>query len=296
MKAFLSQSRFIGHGILRYLPLPLFLLIGWLLAGGLVRTVVPIHTQRAETVDAITLYERQAMVSVMGEFRSSLASYLWMKTDEYTHGGVRLRPMTMREKRTQTVHRASSADRLHEHTDETGVIPEPERDPRWLWGDLERHIKPYFDVRHHFHRPVHEVLPLYRLMTWADPTFVQGYLVGAQMILFDNKQNLSEALRFLQEGARNNPHSIAIFTELGRYALIYQKDPQLAERYLLKSIENGKDWTPQNPYEREGLLHAYRWLALKAYREGNRSQMHQWAQRGLERFPNDPPLQMLLNR
>lgn len=272
------------------------LCVSGVLAGACVRLVLPIHTQRAETLDAITLYDRSAMVSVMGEFRGSLAGYLWLKTDEYTHGGVRLRPMTEREKQSEKVHRASSADGLHDHTDETGVIPEPERDPRWLWGDLERHIQPYFDVRHHFHRPVREVLPLYRLMTWADPTFVQGYLVGAQMILFDNKNNLREALAFLQEGARNNPKSIAIFTELGRYALIHQNNPQLAERYLLRAIENGANWMPENPFEREGLLHAYRWLALKAYKYGDRAQMRLWAQRGLERFPDDPPLKMLLNK
>lgn len=272
------------------------LILAWVLSGGLVRTVLPIHTQRAETLDAITLYDRQAMVSVIGEFRGGVASYLWQKTDEYTHGGVRLRPMTEREKQDESVHRASSADEIHEHHDETGTIPEPERDPRWLWGDLERQIQPYFDVRHHFHRPVREVLPLYRLMTWVDPTFVPGYLVGAQMVLFDNKKNLPEAVAFLQEGARNNPRSIAIFTELGRYALLYQNSPDQAERYLQQAIENGKGWMPQNPFEREGLLHAYRWLALKAYKEGEKAKMRFWAQRGLERFPDDPPLQMLLRK
>jgi hypothetical protein len=85
--------------------------------------------------------------------------------------------MTEREKRLRTAREASSADGIDTHHDETSVIPERERDPRWLWGDIERQVKPFFDVRHHFHRPVREVLPLYRFMTWADPTFVQGYAV-----------------------------------------------------------------------------------------------------------------------
>lgn len=272
----------------------LMVLMGWL-AGTLVRLSVPVLTERAETLDAITLYDRDALVSVMGEFRGSVAGYLWLKTDEYTHGGVRLRPMTEREKQSETVHRASSADGLHDHTDETGVIPEPERDPRWLWGDIERQVKPYFDVRNHFHRPVREVLPLYRLMTWVDPTFVQGYLVGAQMILFDNKDNLDEALRFLHEGARHNPKSIAIFNELGRYYLIQKEDYALSERYFLRALENGANWMPSNPFEREGLLHAYRWLALMAHKRGDTANSRLWAQRGLERFPDDRVLLRFAN-
>ncbi len=262
-------------------------------SGTLVRLAVPYHTQRAETLDVLAIYDKKAMTSVFGEFRGSFALYLWAKTDEYTHGGVRLRPMTEREKRLGNVHAASSADGLHTHTDETGVIPEPERDPRWLWGDIERQVKPYFDVRHHFHRPVREVLPLYRFMTWVDPTFVPGYLVGAQMILFDNKRNLPQALAFLEEGARNNPKSIAIFTELGRYHLVHTKRYELAERYLLQAVENGAEWMPSNPFERDGLLHAYRWLALLAYKRGELGKMRTWAWRGLQRFPDDGVLKML---
>jgi hypothetical protein len=252
--------------------------------------------ERAETLDAITLYERQAMISVMGEFRSSLAGYLWAKTDEYTHGGVRLRPMTEREKREGSAREASSADGLAHHQDETSVIPEKERDPRGIWGDVERHVKPFFDVRHHFHRPVREVLPLYRLMTWIDPTFVPGYLVGAQMLLFENKKRLPQAIEFLQEGARNNPRSIAIFTELGRYALVYQHDPAKAEGYLRRAIANGSSWAPQNPFEREGLLHAYRWLAIMERRAGQMAEARRWAQEGLTCFPDDPVLNQLISQ
>ena len=269
---------------------------GAIASGVLIRLATPYHTQRAETLDALTIYDKKAMASVMGEFRGSIAAYLWAKTDEYTHGGVRLRPMTEREKRLGTAHAAHSADGLHTHHDETGVIPEPERDPRWLWGDIERNLKPYFDVRHHFHRPVREVLPLYRFMTWIDPTFVPGYLVGAQMLLFDDQRNLPQALAFLEEGARHNPKSIAIFTELGRYHLLYTERYDLSEQYLMKAIENGAEWMPSNPFEREGLLHAYRWLALKAYKLGELGKMRTWAWRGLQRFPDDGALKLLMEK
>ncbi len=272
-----------------------------LVGGVAVRLALPVQVQRADTLDAQTLYDRHAMVSVIGELRSSLAGYLWVKTDEYTHGGVQLRPMTEREKRLGTAREASSADEVYHHEDETSVIPEPERDPRWLWGDIERQVKPFFDVRHHFHRPVREVLPLYRFMTWVDPTFVQGYLVGAQMILFDNKRNLREAMAFLKEGARHNPRSIALFTELGRHTLVQLGDDAQAERYLRQAVANGDWWARagnasmilQNPFEREGWRDAYRWLAILKHREQRLSEQREWARRGLTYFPDDPVLQQL---
>jgi tetratricopeptide (TPR) repeat protein len=270
-----------------------------LISGVAIRLVVPVQMQRADMREAQSRYDRHAMASVVGEVRSSLADYLWAKTDEYTHGGVWLRPMTAREKRLRTAREASSADELHHHEDETSVIPERARDPRWLWGDIERQVKPFFDVRHHFHRPVREVLPLYRFMTWADPTFVQGYLVGAQMILFDDKRHLHEALAFLQEGARHNPRSVALFTELGRYALVQLGDERQAERYLRRAIRNGDYWVQtgnapillQNPFERDGWRDAYRWLAILNHREQRDEQQRAWARRGLHYFPNDPVLQ-----
>ena len=271
--------------------LPLGMLPLALVAGIALRMASPVLMERAETLDALTLYEREAMVSVMGELRSSLAGYLWAKTDEYTHGGVLLRPMTAREKRNHAAREASSADELQHHEDETTIIPERERDPRGVWGEIERQVKPFFDVRHHFHRPVREVLPLYRFMTWADPTFVPGYLVGAQMLLFDNKKRLPQAIAFLKEGARNNPRSIALFTELGRYALVYQRDRVQAERYFRRAVRNGSHWTPRNPFERDGLLNAYRWLAIMKHRMGQPQEARVWALQGLTRFPNDPVLQ-----
>jgi len=276
----------------------LLIILQGFIGGVAIRYVLPVQLQRADTLGAHTPYDRSAMVSVMGEVRSSLAGYLWVKTDEYTHGGVWLRPMTEREKRLRTAREASSADSFDTHHDETSVIPERERDPRWLWGNIERQVKPFFDVRHHFHRPVREVLPLYRFMTWADPTFVQGYLVGAQMILFDNKQNLREAIAFLKEGARNNPRSIALFTELGRYALVQLGDYAQAESYLRQALRNGDYWVQrgnasiilQNPFERDGWRDAYRWLAILKQREHRIDEQCEWARRGLHYFPDDPVL------
>jgi len=50
--------------------------------GALARIATPYHTQRAETLDALPVYDKKALASVMGEFRGSVASYLWAKTDE----------------------------------------------------------------------------------------------------------------------------------------------------------------------------------------------------------------------
>jgi tetratricopeptide (TPR) repeat protein len=260
-------------------------IVGLWVCGLLVRTVLPEHTRRAETAGVFEVFQQKASASLVGEFRSSLSGYLWLKTDEYLHGGVLLRPM-MEHEQHAGAHEASSADELGEHHGETGVIPEPERDWRGIWGDLERNVKPYFDIRRHRHRHVREALPLFRFMTWADPTFVPGYVVGAQIILFSNKTQIDEALRFLREGLRYNPDSIALNTEYARHLITKRMDYEGAETYLLKAVRLSEK-NKADGFEKESLRDAYRWLVLSYNKRGMREKERYWALEGLKHFPDD---------
>jgi len=263
----------------------LLLMIGCWVCGLLVRFVLPEYTKRAETAGAFEVYEQKASASLVGEFRSGLSGYLWLKADEYLHGGVALRPMTEHERHAE-VHEASSADELESHHGETGVIPEPEHDPREIWGDLERHVKPYFDVRGHQHRHARETLPLFRFMTWTDPTFVPGYVVGAQVILFADRSRVDEALTLLREGLRYNPDSIALNTEYARHLLTKKEDFEGAEIYLLKAVQLGANHQ-ENDFEKESLQDAYRWLVLSYGKRGMNEKERFWALEGLKYFPDD---------
>lgn len=256
------------------------------MCGLLVRFAIPEQTKRADHAQAFEVFETKASASLTGEFRSSLSGYLWAKTDEYLHSGVHMRPMTEREK-AQGAREASNGDEIgHHHHDETGAIPEPERDPRGVWGELERQVKPYFDVRGHMHRDSRETLPLFRFMTWADPTFVPGYVVGAQVILFADETRLDEALAFLREGLRYNPNSITLNTEYARHLIVKRAAYAEAENYLKRAIQTGNSSKPAD-WEREGFQDAYRWMVLQWRKRGNRQQELYWAREGLKRFPDD---------
>jgi tetratricopeptide (TPR) repeat protein len=265
-----------------------FAICGLYLCGLLSRIVIPEINQDSDAAQSLDIYETQAAASLAGEVRSSLAAFLWAKTDEYIHGGVLLRPMTPSEI-ANGVARATSGDKTVVHSGyETGVVPEKAHDPRGFWGDIEREVKPYFDVRAHKHRDPVESLPLYRFMTWADPHFIAGYVVGAQVIASQKGQGSSaDAISFLHEGIQYNPRSIPLLVESARYRLTRTRQYREAERELLAAIANASERRPAEP-DLSPLEDAYRWLVLLYRHEGRREDELRWAREGLAKFPDDP--------
>src|SRR5204863_325568 len=106
-----------------------------------------------------------------------------------------------------------------------------------------------------------------RLMTWADPHFIQGYTVGASMLCRAGKYP-DLGLGFLLEGERANPDSFEIQTELGHFFLVYKKDYPTAEGHLRRALALMPHRTLSD-MEIDARDDAYRWLAL-TYREWNR--------------------------
>src|SRR5207244_6715849 len=111
----------------------------------------------------------------------------------------------------------------------------------------ERDVKPYNDMSHHTHRDPKEALPLFRLMTWSNPHFVQGYATGAVMIATTEKA-IAAALTFIQEGETNNPESIEI---QATFAYLLTRGSYLAGR---------KDYTG-------AIRHAERGIAIARQRD-----------------------------
>lgn len=259
-----------------------------------IQRAMPIATESAESAQDFEVYENKASASLVGEFRSSLSSYLWDKSDEYLHSGVRIRAMTKNEISNNNVRQASSSDGLQSHHNETSVIPAKENDPRWLWGDIERSVRPWFDVRGHKHRNPEETIPLFRFMTWIDPHFIPGYLVGANVILFSGKERTDEAMRFIFEGIRNNPSSVALNTEYARYLISKQGKLEAALPYLLNSLGIA---TKKKLSEAEAIAlnDTYRWLVL-AYRNlGKIDLARNYARNAITLFPNDPVFENIIS-
>lgn len=221
-------------------PLTVFLALVFLaVSGKLLGAALPELLKQPDTEGAQEVFEDKPTASIAGEFRTSAASYLYGKAHEYMHGGVVFRAATEAEidsgKRL-----AGHGDSLEDHhgTRETSVVPEADYDPRTFWGELERGTQPWMDIRHHGHNDLAEALPLFRMMTWSDPHFIEGYDMGSYLVFSAAKDNKVErAMAFLEEGIINNPNAWRLHKSYGHYALTLKKDSALALKHLQRAVE-----------------------------------------------------------
>jgi len=238
------------------------------------------------TEGSMDVFEDKPAASMVGGFRSSTAEFLYARAHEYMHGGVIFRAATPFEEMTGA-RMATHGDSLESHhgAAETSVTPEGERDPRGYWGVIERETQPFIDIRHHGHRDLKEALPLFRLMTWSDPHFVEGYTLGAYLIFCaaDNR-NVPRAVEFLEEGIANNPESFVLRREYGQYLLYNLKQTEkarnsfLAAARLIERAPKGKIDELKAEEAWAGLVQAFRKM-------GDKESEIEWARRGLVRFP-----------
>lgn len=243
--------------------------------------------------------EQVASASLFGQFRSNISDFLWLKVDKYLHSGVDMRGLTKEEKERDSAERVRNGKTEaghREHTDETTIVPTARTDWRGVLGNVERDIKPFSDMGAHAHRDPQEALPLFRLMTWSNPKFVQGYTTGAVMMARDKKAR-QEALDFLAEGERKNPDSVEIQATFA-FLLMKGESKRYAEAavHAEKGLANIKlkDIKTLSEDEVAAWQDCIRWRVL-AYRD---SQQHQKAihaaREGLAQFPGDSTSTRLL--
>lgn len=238
--------------------------------------------------------DQAASASLLGQFRSSMSDFLWLKVDRYVHGGVELRGQTPQEKAAGNADAVTSADGgqengNREHRGETTVIPSARRDWRGPLGDLERAVQPYQDMSHHTHRDPKEALPIFRLMTWSNPHFIPGYTVGAAMMARGGKDKLDPAIDFLKEGERNNPDSIEIAQALGEMYTSRKRDFPTGMPYLAQAMALGKarDKSTLTDDEDEAFQNAYRWAVLNRREAGDQKAARAYALEGMRLYPGD---------
>ncbi len=247
--------------------------------------------------------EESAVASVFGEFRSSVADFLWLEADRYLHAGVATRGQLETEKQDKKVGKVQGTAKHDKHHDETTTVPNVESDWRGLLGDIERQTQPYMDMSQHEERDPKETIPLFRLMTWTNPHFIQGYVQGAMQIA-RQPTKLPEALAFLQEGERNNPESISIQATLCEMLFVRAHSPLKAEPYGRKALTlfAARDLQTLSTDEKDDANNAYRWLILiyrdlgdEQLKKGAREKAHTLYEvaRGLSteclhHYPEDP--------
>lgn len=276
--------------------LPLGLLAGVGLVGSQVDPVRE-ETNPPVRLTSLDAHDESASASLLGQFRTSITAWLWVHTDLYLHNGVQMRPITQAERRAgvEIAHSAKDGhEELHKDIAVT-VIPAPERDFRGIFGDVERATGAYKDMRDHAHNDPKQSLPLYRLMTWLDPQFVDGWTNGAMVIARDRTPAASKkALDFLLEGLKENPTSADLLATIGYTYLSRLKDLSTAVVYLRRAIDAGAPrLKSMSDAERDGLENAFRWLAL-CYRDlGNHRAMVDVCAYGSSLFPDDKILPRL---
>ena len=249
--------------------------------------------------------DTHAAASLLGQFRTSLSSWMYFHADLYLHNGVEMRPLSDAEKATGMRGVGGSekeGEELHDDSAIVTVIPAPERDFRGILGDVERATSAYKDMRGHKHNDPKTALPLFRLMTMLDPQFVAGWTTGAMVISREHGEaGARKALDFLGNGLRENPKSVAILGAIGQLHLTrFQKiDP---DGTIHRDLSAARPWyvralavTWQNrarlsPEERDAALENARFAAFLERDAGDRARLREVLTQAREIFPDDPIL------
>jgi tetratricopeptide (TPR) repeat protein len=252
------------------------------------RVALPEQIRQPDSWGSQKIFDKAPAATLVGGFRSTLASWLFSRADEYLHGGVIIRPATEQEKVTGAPLASHGDELANTHGGGgTGLIPPPGRDPRWVWGMLERETQPYMDVRNHRHHDLREALPLYRMMTWSDPYFVEAYSQGAYMVFSGSEShNLQRALDFLLEGLHYNPNSWQLHKDYAHYHLYNLKQYATARNYFERAIDLAEK-QPEQKVDEEELEQAWIGLVQAVRQLKDRESAIEWSTRGLLRFPQN---------
>lgn len=219
--------------------------------------------------------------SLAGQFQTSISGWLWSYTEVYLHNGVKLRRMTEAEK--------AQAGLNDGRNHGTTIIPDAKKDFRYVFGDIERAVNAWEPNESRKQNDPRQCLPLFRLMTWFDPYFVEGWTTGAMVIGMDySPASTAKALEFLREGLQHNPDCVDIPMMFGMLEVTRSKKFQSSEQFFKKAIMNGKSrFESLTENEKSALQNSYRWLALVYRDTGQSGKLQKIATEGLNLFPDD---------
>jgi len=242
-------------------------------------------------------HDSHAAASILGQFRTSASSWLFLHADLYLHNGVEMRPLTDDEikRGRKGVGSNPNEQKLHNDAKIVTVVPSARDDFRGIFGDVERTTTSYKDMTGHSHNKPTDSLPLFRLMTLLDPQFVQGWTTGSYIMLWDKSEDgFHKALAFLQEGLKHNPKSIDILTEIAASYLKERngtRDFDSAIPYLRRArTVAAENFEHLSEEEREATLKNYRRLAVSLRELQLLDEERAVVIEGRKFFPEDIPL------
>ena len=275
-----------------------FLVLAMLMGAGILAASVREEVNPPVPPQGLEAHETHAAASLLGQFRTSASSWLWLRTDLYLHNGVEMRPLSDAE--VAAGHKGVGGhDDGHEAimNDDAivTIVPAASDDFRGVLGDVEREISAYKDMKEHAHRDPKQALPLFRLMTWMDPQFVTAWVTGATVIARDTSDaGTTKAISFLDEAETHNPNSCAVPTEKARLLISRRKDMRSAKHLLEIAMKRGlKDPARLEEIEKSGLNLAARLLALIYRDSGNVVLLKEHLRSVRTVFKDDPMLKRL---
>lgn len=192
---------------------------------------VPLKNYFSPGVESV---EQDLIYRMFGGLRSLLADWMFIKGEEYFHGGLPTRSADMSQcmqeemakVREEHPHEEHGHEHKHEHADEQAGKTD-------LYSRLYSKVK----VTRHSHLSYaeeKEVLPWFYLQVRFNPHDIQGYTLGGFWLKRLGRHE--EALKFLKEGETNNPASAQILTEIGD-SYYRQKNYAQAIEYFEKARE-----------------------------------------------------------
>lgn len=242
-------------------------------------------------------HDSNAAASLLGQFRTSASSWLFLHADLYLHNGVEMRPLTEAEIKNGQKGVGSNPNeaKIHDDSKIVTVIPSEKIDFRGIFGDVERATTSYKDMTGHSHNTPKDSLPLFRLMTFLDPQFVPGWTTGANIMLWEkDREGFRKALVYLNEGLQHNPKSIDILSQIAFCHLKEfegKRDFAKALPLLQRASEIGhENWGRLSEEEIAATQTNYRRLAVTLRELGKFEEERKVVLQGLEHFPDDTPL------
>jgi hypothetical protein len=215
------------------------IIAGLLVAPGLARIIQAARSENASssiTEEELENRNQSSIAGLFGEFRASMSDIMFVKTERYLHSGVGYEKHLDYSKMAESgevEHEERDGDHDHAHVVRT-LIKTPGEDWRTFIGDLEREVKPWHDPKQHVkHTSGEELLPWYWLAVTANPHNVRAYRIGAYWLMTKGIENgLEEALRFTEDGIRNNPKAFALLLMKGRVLHQMKRDGEALEAFV----------------------------------------------------------------
>jgi len=208
----------------------------------------------ASSVSEEGLHERNmsAVANLFGEFRATISDVMFVKTERYLHSGIGYQPHLDFEEMERTGRVRHDANHGEEPGSVATLIRSPGRDWRFFIGSLEREVKPWRNPGSHIkHTSGEELLPWYWLAVTANPHNTRAYRIGAFWLMTGEvTERLDEALRFIDDGIKNNPDYFGFYLTRGM-VLMRMKRPAEALETFTRGSEMGKFQRPDGGFPRE---------------------------------------------